>query len=177
MSTFTGYCRYKSSTGQQAWGKLIWGLTADSSDDCYKKCKSYGEKTEKHGVCSAFSFEPKETKNCDLYKDGPYTGGDDRTNTTCYLMAKGKYTHPSPKKFSYFGLLDYEVFVSELRTKMAQNGLILAIFGPKSFFCYRTPNFVNGPFVTLCETVDLAPLDRFLKFSFPSYGPKWPKMA
>ena len=44
----------------------------------------------------------------------------------------------------------------------------------KSVFCYRTPNFVNGPFVTLCETVDLAPLDRFLKFSFPSYGPKWP---
>ena len=58
------------------------------------------------------------------------------------------------------------------------------VFGPpgrilarKSVFCYRTPNFVNGPFVTLCETVDLAPLDRFLKFSFPSYGPKWPKMA
>merc|ERR1711944_227189 len=47
----------------------------------------------------------------------------------------------------------------------------------KSVFCYRTPDFVNGPFVTLCETVDLAPLDRFLKFSFPSYGPKWPKMA
>merc|ERR1712121_192132 len=48
-------------------------------------------------------------------------------------------------------------------------------FWPKNpFFCYRTPNFVNGPFVTLCETVDLAPLDRFLKFSFPSYGPKWP---
>merc|ERR1711936_545306 len=51
------------------------------------------------------------------------------------------------------------------------------IFARKSVFCYRTPDFVNGPFVTLCETVDLAPLDRFLKFSFPSYGPKWPKMA
>ena len=51
------------------------------------------------------------------------------------------------------------------------------ILARKSVFCYRTPNFVNGPFVTLCETVDLAPLDRFLKFSFPSYGPKWPKMA
>ena len=51
------------------------------------------------------------------------------------------------------------------------------IFARKSVFCYRTPDFVNGPFVTLCETVDLAPLDRFLKFSFPSYGPKWPKMT
>ncbi len=51
------------------------------------------------------------------------------------------------------------------------------ILARKSVFCYRTPDFVNGLFVTLCETVDLAPLDRFLKFSFPSYGPKWPKMA
>ena len=51
------------------------------------------------------------------------------------------------------------------------------IFARKSVFCYRTPDFVNGPFVTLCETVDLAPLDRFLNFSFPSYGPKWPKMV
>ena len=51
------------------------------------------------------------------------------------------------------------------------------IFARKSVFCYRTPDFVNGPFVTLCETVDLAPSDRFLNFSFLSYGPKWPKMA
>merc|ERR1712140_58587 len=51
------------------------------------------------------------------------------------------------------------------------------IFARKSVFCYRTLDFVNGPFVTLCETVDLAPSDRFLNFSFPSYGPKWPKMA
>ena len=35
----------------------------------------------------------------------------------------------------------------------------------KSVFCYRTPDFVNGPFVTLCETVNLAPLERFLNFS------------
>merc|ERR1712101_56959 len=51
------------------------------------------------------------------------------------------------------------------------------ILARKSVFCYRTPDFVNGPFVTLYETVDLAPLERFLNFSFPSYGPKWPKMA
>ena len=57
---------------------------------------------------------------------------------------------------------------------LGQNFRILA---RKSVFCYRTPDFVNGPFVTLYETVDLAPLERFLNFSFPSYGPKWPKMA
>ena len=51
------------------------------------------------------------------------------------------------------------------------------ILARKSVFCYKTPDFANGPFVTLCEAVDLAPLDRFFVFSFPSYGPKWPKMA
>ncbi len=44
------------------------------------------------------------------------------------------------------------------------------ILARKSVFCYWTPDFVNGPFVALAKTVDLAPLDRFLKFSFPSYG-------
>ena len=49
-------------------------------------------------------------------------------------------------------------------------------FGPscilarKSVFCYRTPDFVNGPFVALDHIFDLAPSDRFLNFSFPSYG-------
>ena len=51
------------------------------------------------------------------------------------------------------------------------------ILARKSVFCYRNPYFVNGPFVTLCETVDLASLDRLLKFSFPSHGPKRPKIS
>ena len=70
------------------------------------------------------------------------------------------------------------------------------ILARKSVFCYRTPDFVDGPFVTLedifdlapsdrflvavrplggpflalDDIFDLAPLDRFLNFSFPSYG-------
>ena len=44
------------------------------------------------------------------------------------------------------------------------------ILARKSVFCYRTPDFVNGPFVALDDIFDLAPLDRFLNFSFPSYG-------
>merc|ERR1712130_704208 len=36
------------------------------------------------------------------------------------------------------------------------------ILAPKSVFCYRTPDFVNGPFVTLEDIFDLAPSDRFL---------------
>ncbi len=48
-----------------------------------------------------------------------------------------------------------------------QNFRILA---RKSVFCYRTPEFVNGPFVALGDSFDLAPLDPFFDFSFPSYG-------
>ena len=50
---------------------------------------------------------------------------------------------------------------------MGQNFRILA---RKSVFCYRTPDFVNGPFVALAKAVDLAPSDPFFNFSFPSYG-------
>ena len=44
------------------------------------------------------------------------------------------------------------------------------ILARKSVFCYRTPDFVNGPFVALAKAVDLAPSDRFFDFSFLSYG-------
>merc|ERR1712074_233170 len=44
------------------------------------------------------------------------------------------------------------------------------IFAQKSVFCYRTPDFINDPFLALDDIFDLAPLDRFLNFSFPSYG-------
>ena len=49
-------------------------------------------------------------------------------------------------------------------------GLNFRILARKSVFCYRTPDFVNGPFVALGDSFDLAPSDPFLNFSFPSYG-------
>ena len=49
-------------------------------------------------------------------------------------------------------------------------GLNFLFLARKTVFCYRTPDFANGPFVALGETVDLAPSDRFFDFSFPSYG-------
>ena len=49
-------------------------------------------------------------------------------------------------------------------------GLNFRIWARKSVFCYRTPDFVNGPFVALGDSFDLAPADPFLNFSFPSYG-------
>ena len=38
------------------------------------------------------------------------------------------------------------------------------ILARKSVFCYRAPDFVNGPFVALDDIFDLAPSDRFLNF-------------
>ena len=49
-------------------------------------------------------------------------------------------------------------------------GLNFRILARKSVFGYRTPDFVNGPFVALAKAVDLAPSDPFFDFSFPSYG-------
>ena len=45
------------------------------------------------------------------------------------------------------------------------------ILARKSFFCYCTPDFVNGPFVTLDDIFDLAPSDRFLVAVRPLGGP------
>ena len=45
------------------------------------------------------------------------------------------------------------------------------ILARKSVFCYRTPDFVNGPFVALDNIFDLAPSDRFLVAVRPLGGP------
>ena len=45
------------------------------------------------------------------------------------------------------------------------------ILARKSVFCYKTPDFVNGPFVTLDDIFDLAPSERFLVAVRPLGGP------
>ena len=58
----------------------------------------------------------------------------------------------------------------EYRSALFFFGQNFRILARKSVFCYRTPDFVNGPFVALAKAVDLAPSDPFFDFSFPSYG-------
>ena len=36
--------------------------------------------------CVAFAYAPGEVNNCDLYGNGPYTHGNGRDNTKCYIM-------------------------------------------------------------------------------------------
>ena len=57
-----------------------------------------------------------------------------------------------------------------LRSKRFFVGQNFWILSRKSIFCYRTPDFVNGPFVALAKAVDLAPSDWLLNFLFPSYS-------
>ena len=58
----------------------------------------------------------------------------------------------------------------EARSESFFFGQNFRILARKSVFCYRTPDFVNGPFVALAKAKILAPSDPFFDFSFPSYG-------
>ena len=44
------------------------------------------------------------------------------------------------------------------------------ILAQKAVFCYKSLDFIKGPFVALAKAVDLAPSAPFFNFSFPSYG-------
>ena len=75
----------------------------------------------------------------------------------------------SPRRYLRFG-----TFGSIFSGRSAARRVIFRppgrIFARKSVFCYRIPDFVNGPFLALGDSFDLAPSDPFLNFSFPSYG-------
>ena len=76
----------------------------------------------------------------------------------------------SPRRYLRFGTFG-SIFSGHSAVRRAVFRPPGRILARKSVFCYRIPDFVNGPFVTLCETVDLAPSDRFfvselLPFSF-----------
>ena len=58
-------------------------LDTNSDVKCYKKCqKTIG--------CNAFSFEYNNVlEPCNMYTGGPYTYGNGRVNTKCYVLPKG----------------------------------------------------------------------------------------
>ena len=58
----------------------------------------------------------------------------------------------------------------ELRIKRFFGAQKIGFWSKNPFFCHRTPEIVDGPFVALGETVHLQPWVRFFDFSFPSYG-------
>ena len=73
---FVGWCRYGSD--ERDW---IHALTIDSSFECKQECIAVS-------ACTAFSYDEGGTNNCNLYRNGPYTYGDGRESTKCYVMAR-----------------------------------------------------------------------------------------
>ena len=113
-------------------------------------------------------------------KKGPYgpsvgrflaTGPDFGPKIRFLLFHPGFCQWPvcNPRRYLRFGTFG-SIFSGRLAARRAVFRPPGRIFARKSVFCYRTPDFVNGPFVALDDIFDLAPLDRFLNFSFPSYG-------
>ena len=78
LSFHDGWCRYGSD--YRGW---MEALAINSDVKCYKKCqKTIG--------CNAFSFEYNNVlEPCNMYTGGPYTYGNGRVNTKCYVLPKG----------------------------------------------------------------------------------------
>ena len=79
MTTFDGYCRYGSgkSDSIKLKGK-------DSVSTCQKECAALSN-------CTAFVYRNYE-QSCFLYRNGPYTYGDYKINTKCFLMPYNRST-------------------------------------------------------------------------------------
>ena len=76
---FDGWCRYGSDNRE--W---IDGFEIKDDAKCYEKCKATND-------CVAFSFEYTNVDEpCNTYRGGPYTYGNGRLNTKCYIMPKGR---------------------------------------------------------------------------------------
>ena len=79
ISYFDGWCRYGSDNRE--W---INGFEIKDDAECYEKCKATND-------CVAFSFEYSNVDEpCNTYRGGPYTYGNGRLNTKCYIMPKGR---------------------------------------------------------------------------------------
>ena len=72
---------------------------------------------------------------------------------------------------SFFAQLCPDVTGSRLPSKNERFfGPKIRILAEKSALCYRTPDFINSPFVALGKTVDFAPSDQFFNFLFLRNG-------
>ena len=78
MVTYAGWCTYGKD--KRNW---IEPVTANNVSKCKQEC------LDTTG-CVAFSYANETTYNCILYEDGPYTHGNGKSETTCYIIPKGK---------------------------------------------------------------------------------------
>ena len=75
-TTFNGYCRDKNGEKD-----IIDYIQVKDRLGCRNECKN-----TKECVAYAFNRNNKNSKNCDLYRNGPYIFGSGKNATTCYVM-------------------------------------------------------------------------------------------
>ena len=74
LTSFNGHCRYGSNKRR----KFSYIENVESAKRCYKECRIVIK-------CVAFSFT-SDDKDCNLYEGGPYTHGNGKSSSMCYLM-------------------------------------------------------------------------------------------
>ena len=74
LASFGGWCRYGSD--ERNW---IESVTVSTYIECEQVCRG-------NTKCVAFSYKANVNNNCNLYEGGPYTYGDGRTGTACYIL-------------------------------------------------------------------------------------------
>ena len=81
LHAFDGDCRYRPNNINR-----IKELGATNAQSCYEQC-------EITDGCTAFAYKSNApNKDCNLYREGPYTFGSGRENQTCYIMPRGNST-------------------------------------------------------------------------------------
>ena len=65
---------------------MVAAVTVEGAKQCYEKCQ-----TMPINDCVAFAYSPADSRECDLYRGGPYTYGSGDFGSTCYIRPTGKF--------------------------------------------------------------------------------------
>ena len=77
-TVFNGYCRYGNDSKD-----FIKFIDTDDVQECKRQCVA-------NPNCTAYAYRENYGGNdCDLYKGGPYTYGNGRTDIICYVRKRG----------------------------------------------------------------------------------------
>lgn len=79
VTSFDGWCRYGSDARE-----FIGSVTSNEVSKCKEQCSSTNG-------CTAFAYTIEASNNCNLYRNGPYTYGNGKEKTTCYIMHSGTW--------------------------------------------------------------------------------------
>ena len=169
---FTDGWKWKCCQSRQ-WRKMVT-LIINIHGNCFKK-------PTPSGVCSPPSRMPLSSVAPELHHAELKNSSSDPKDHL--LSSWGPPSYPPPQssssvwgKLIWISQLCIICFVPILKrggpSQWANLGLQAVKLNQYWYLLYFhvQVDFVNGPFVALDHIFDLAPSDRFLNFSFPSYG-------